>query len=163
MPDVLELGSNELKPGPALQGARTVEGRFAKGFSGNISGKPKEAVSITRIIQLELEAKPERARKLANRLLELFEEGNATAIAQVIDRLDGTRVERKQEVAPDDPEKDEEAILLAAQAIMRKRERMAAELVGEANTVELEDGGESGSSFGVPASGSGTCPFPECS
>ena len=128
--EVLESDKVEVECRPVQQVPRQPGGHFAKGYSGNPAGRHVgKSVSLTEGILARLKAQPEEFQLLVEATLKNAKEGNSTALAQVWDRLDGTRVERKQDVAPDDPVKDEEAILLAAQAILRKRERMAAELV----------------------------------
>lgn len=63
---------------------RDEKGRFAKGSSGNLSGRPKsEAAAIMRDA-LTAELNATRARKIANRLITKAENGDLKATEQLL-------------------------------------------------------------------------------
>lgn len=69
---------------------------FMPGQSGNPGGR-KPGVNITRHIREALErADEERARALADQIIQLASEGNGVALKQVLDRIDGPVVEKQE-------------------------------------------------------------------
>lgn len=62
---------------------------FKPGQSGNPAGKPVGAVSIVAAIKRQLREKPELLEELAASVISNAKQGNAVALRQVLDRLDG--------------------------------------------------------------------------
>ena len=69
---------------------------FVKGISGNPSGHPKDEVSLTAQVKLLLRQNPERARKIADKLIKIAENGYLPAIELVWNRVDGKLVETRR-------------------------------------------------------------------
>lgn len=66
--------------------------RFKKGQSGNPGGRPKGAVSIVAMIKKLLREDPERARKVAENILDRAAENDAKALGfarTLLERVDG--------------------------------------------------------------------------
>jgi hypothetical protein len=58
------------------------------GVSGNIGGKSKTAW-LTSALKMELSQNPKRARTIANKIIELAEEGDLAAANIIFDRTEG--------------------------------------------------------------------------
>lgn len=117
----------------SVRDART--GNWVKGFSGNPSGKPKETPSLTRAVQKLLDQNPSEIDELARATVENAKAGNAVALKQVWDRLDGTVTERSETLVKqaEANEMSREAILIAADTIRRQEaENMASTMDVEA-------------------------------
>lgn len=71
--------------------------QWKKGQSGNPAGrKPKGTDTLTGVLREKADK-----RKLAERLLELAYKGDVVALRYVYDRIDGTPVQRTEDVTPD--------------------------------------------------------------
>lgn len=71
--------------------------RWQPGQSGNPAGrKPKGTDTLTGVLREKADK-----RKLAERLLELAYKGDVVALRYVYDRIDGTPVQRTEDVTPD--------------------------------------------------------------
>jgi hypothetical protein len=77
-----------------MSDGKTAPGKkgFVKGVSGNPTGQSRFKM-LSDAIKMELLADPKRARKIADNLLTLAEEGNMQAVALVMDRLEGRAVQ----------------------------------------------------------------------
>jgi len=63
--------------------------KFKPGQSGNPSGRPVGSVSIMAAVRRQLRQNPEQLEELAKSLVENAKQGNAVALRQILDRLDG--------------------------------------------------------------------------
>lgn len=98
--------------------------RFKAGESGNPGGRPKGSVNITRHIREALErADEKRSRELADRLIQLASEGNAAAIKQVMDRIDGPVKEQVEHSGSIDGITDDERAARTLAILERGRAR----------------------------------------
>ena len=75
---------------------RDAKGRFIKGRPHPKGGRPKGSYSLVTIWKRKLAEDPARAERLAEAILTHAEEGNGTAIKQVLDRLDGPVTEKTE-------------------------------------------------------------------
>ncbi len=75
--------------GEVGRGKPPKEHRFQPGKSGNPAGKPVGAVSIMAAVRKHLNENPEQLHELAKSLVENAKQGNAVALRQILDRLDG--------------------------------------------------------------------------
>lgn len=79
-------------PEGAIVGGR---GGWIKPGSNPRSGRPKGSLSLIGLIREELERNDkEGAKKLAQEIVKQAAQGNATALKQIMDRLDGPIVEQ---------------------------------------------------------------------
>ncbi len=84
---------------PRNKAAHLEPHQFTKGESGNPTGRPKGTVSIVGALRRHLRENPSAEADCAVALIELFKEGNAQAIKQIMDRIDGpvpTKIEVSQ-------------------------------------------------------------------
>ena len=82
---------------PSGAGVRRLpNGQFPKGVSGNPGGKPQDKVSLTTVLLARLRAYPKELQELAEATIANAKAGNAVALKQVCDRLDGTVTERSE-------------------------------------------------------------------
>lgn len=77
---------------------RDAKGRWVKGRPNPRGGRPKGSYSLVRLWKEKLSKDPDRAERLAEAILRAAEEGNGTAIKQVLDRLDGPVTEKTEGV-----------------------------------------------------------------
>lgn len=105
---------------------RTEHGHWIPGYCPNPNGRKGKSgeagASLTAALHRALEANPARIDKLAEATLANAELGNAVALKQIWDRLDGTVTERTETLLKraESNEMDEAAILAAAEAIKRR-------------------------------------------
>ena len=97
--DSSDLSGEREAPAPKKK-RRTHLGQWPKGVSGNPSGRPKGAVSLTRILREALKEPSAkrpgltRAHDLVLTLIDKADEGNSALLQQILDRIDGKVVER---------------------------------------------------------------------
>lgn len=77
-----------------MSDGRTVPGKkgFAKGVSGNPTGQSRFKV-LSDALRMEFVQDPKRARRIADKLITLAEEGDLQATALIFDRLEGRAVQ----------------------------------------------------------------------
>ena len=72
--------------------------RFKPGQSGNPGGRPKGLLNLTAMLRKELRARNnEKARELVKAAVEQAIDGKGGALKEVLDRIDGTVVQRYQQ------------------------------------------------------------------
>jgi len=71
------------------QSSRVIGRPFPPGVSGNPAGRPKKGTAMTDIMRAMMDDKPDIAKAIMVKLLQMAAEGDITAIREVLDRLEG--------------------------------------------------------------------------
>ena len=73
---------------------RDSKGRFPKGVSGNPTGRPLGARSLTAMLRHRIEEYPERAQEMLDNLINMARAGDLRAVEIIMDRLEGKALQQ---------------------------------------------------------------------
>lgn len=96
------MGDQQSENTPKHGAEHLAEHQWVKGQSGNPGGRPKGSVSLITELKRQLRENPDDAEDIVANLLHMAKQDDdraLRAIAQVFDRIDGTPVQRVEQVA----------------------------------------------------------------
>lgn len=77
-----------------MENEKRIKGRFAKGHSGNLKGRPKLGTSITETMRAMLDKSPEVKEQLAQKIIDQAKAGDMAAVKLLWNYLDGLPIQR---------------------------------------------------------------------
>lgn len=77
-----------------MEDEKRIKGRFAKGHSGNLKGRPKRGTSITETMRAMLDKSPEVKEQLAQKIIDQAKAGDMAAVKLLWNYLDGLPIQR---------------------------------------------------------------------